>query len=150
VLRAEPIVVVTPSMAKIGAWPKLMTSNAPTAAEEVSMEYLGNLARLATTFYSPGVHFVNLSDARLYNPYLGNPEPVIACYIRGLGEIIEKRNLLPFVQVAYYDELLADHSRQFERLYAEAYQQYREDSGVFFSEGEREPIFQSLHAIPNR
>jgi Pyoverdine/dityrosine biosynthesis protein len=137
---------VTPSFAKIGALPKLMNSHSPTAAEEISLHHLAELGRITAEIYPPGLNFVNLSDARLYNTYLGNPEPVVARYGRGLGEIIDRGGLAPFVRVVYYDDLLADRSHAFQRIYADSYRLYREDPSPFFVDSDRGAIFQSLHA----
>ena len=111
----EPVRIVMPVFCKIGNRAKLMFNQRPSAAEEVSLRSLTHVARQLSQWYSPGVLFSLVTDARLYGSWLRNPAPTITAYNKSLRQLRDEISTNGEVELIEYDELLSEFSREFEQ-----------------------------------
>ena len=144
--RCDPIPIPYPLFAKIGNGAKVMFNDGPSAAEEVSIRHFLNIDRIARSIYEPGLRFVLLCDARLYNTWLLNPEVVVSWYMRQLGGMIAELDDRAAIELVDYSELLGAHHHEFVKHYSEAHRRMRDDLAAASPGVNLPAAFESLRA----
>jgi hypothetical protein len=125
--RSAPIALPYPLFCKIGNGAKVMFNDGPTAAEEISIRHFLNIDRIVRSIYEPGLRFVLLCDARLYNTWLLNPEVVVSWYMLRLRQMIAEVDDRAAIELVDYAELLGERHHEFVKHYATAHQRMQGD-----------------------
>jgi L-tyrosine isonitrile synthase len=144
--RNAPIPIVYPLFACIGNWAKHMYNDGLTMAEEITIRHFLHLNEVVRSIYEPGLRFIFLCDARLYNPYLSNPEVVVCRFMHQLEAMVGKLDDQGIIELNDYAGVLEDHTREFRRYHAEAHRRMRDDLATACPGINLAATFQSLRA----
>lgn len=93
VSRGEPVLFVLPAFP--GKSPNLekVIGPLPDFAEQLSLNFLGDLCRKIRKFYPPGIKIILCSDGRVFSDLVGIKEENVTSYQSELNVLIEKMSL---------------------------------------------------------
>ncbi len=108
VRRNKPVTFVLPAFPGKSPNMEKVLGHLPDYAEQLSLNFLGNLGQRIKRYYSPGVKIILCSDGRVFSDLVGMKESNVTAYQGELGRLIEKMSLsdmATFNLDDFYEEL---------------------------------------------
>lgn len=149
VSKCEPITIVYPLFCKIGNWAKQMTNIGPNAGDEATLLFFGHLNALVKKIYPPGLKFIIVTDAQLYNSAFQNTEVEVATYINECRQMIINTNSNSFISFINYVDLLSEFSTDYLTLHNSYHKKLRSDSENILKGIHVKTLFDSVKASIN-
>ncbi|MCB0411487.1 MAG: isocyanide synthase family protein [Bdellovibrionales bacterium] len=81
----------------------------PDYAEQLSLNFLGNLCQRIKKYYSPGIKIILCSDGRVFSDVVGMKESHVTSYQFELNRLIEKMSLSD-ITIFNLDDVYQEHS----------------------------------------
>lgn len=89
----KPATFVLPAFPGKSPNPKKVLGPLPDFAEQLSLEFLGNLCLRIKKYYSPGIKIILCSDGRVFSDIVGMKEINVTAYQAELDRLIEEMSL---------------------------------------------------------
>lgn len=108
VSRNEPVTFVLPAFPGKSPNSEKVLGHLPDYAEQLSLNFLGNLCRRIKEYYQPGVKIILCSDGRVFSDVVGMRESNVTAYQIELDKLIKKMalsDITTFNLDDFYEEL---------------------------------------------
>ena len=115
--ECRPIEIVIPIFCVIGNPVKRLQPTLVTAGEEVSLRYLGEIAKIVQTIYPIGVIFHVVSDSTFYALPFGVTSVEAQNYIRSLRNCVASLGLDHCINVHDMSDIMAPHLDRFQERF---------------------------------
>ncbi|WP_231839303.1 L-tyrosine/L-tryptophan isonitrile synthase family protein [Bdellovibrio bacteriovorus] len=93
VRRNEPVTFVLPAFPGKSPNPEKVLGALPDYAEQLALQFLGNLGQQVRQYYSPGIKIILCSDGRVFSDLVGMKESNVTAYQSGLSGLIGELQL---------------------------------------------------------
>ena len=91
--KNEPVTFVLPAFPGKSPNPRKVLGALPDYAEQLSLDFLGNLCRQIKEYYLPGIKIIICSDGRVFSDVVGMKESDVSAYQVELDKLIEEMGL---------------------------------------------------------